>query len=63
VYVSSEHITAAGVQARMQLVTPGRSPVALVVTGRRSWLPNYRSAHYEVSAVTIGMRVRHRSSP
>lgn len=62
VVVSSDYITAGGLQARLQLATPGMSRVAFAVTGRRSSLPNYRGAGYSMSAVTIGMRVRQRGA-
>ena len=58
VYVSSDHITAGGLQARIDLATPGRSRVAFVITGRRSWLPQFRDVHYNMTAVTIGVRIR-----
>lgn len=61
VYVSSDKVTAAGIQGRFQLVMPTKSPAGFVVSGRYSWLPNYRSGTYEARAVTIGMRLRPRS--
>ncbi|MHB8837946.1 MAG: hypothetical protein ACYC7F_03235 [Gemmatimonadaceae bacterium] len=60
VYVSSDHVTAGALQARVGLVAPARSPIAFVLAGRRAWLPTYRGEHYNVTAVTIGLRLQHR---
>ena len=59
VYVSSDHVTGGGYQIRGELSTPESSAVALVVTGRRSLLPQ-SVPEYELSAVTAGVRVRFR---
>ncbi|MFA6165464.1 MAG: hypothetical protein WC700_02535 [Gemmatimonadaceae bacterium] len=61
VYVSNEQVTAAGLQVRFQLVTPSKTPAAFVVSGRYSWLPNYRNSTYQATAVTLGLRLRSRS--
>ena len=61
VYVSSDRVTAAGIQVRFHLVMPSKTPAAFVVSGRYSWLPNYRSSTYQATAITIGLRIRPRS--
>jgi hypothetical protein len=57
-YSSNDNISAAGLQVRIQIATPPASSVAFVISGRHAWLPNYRGTRYEVSAATIGLRVR-----
>lgn len=57
-YFDNDHNVAAAVQGRLHADFPANSPVALSLSGRASWLQNFRRGGYGVNAAMIGLRLR-----